>query len=135
MIHHSIGASRRVVRAIAAVGGPLLAIIAGGNPSNPASAGSAATTGLEPPLRGSYCEGSEQDLAPPSRAGCARISGYIAAGARFESDGRIGGRPNFFTPLEGPGIAGGGISGFKTVGAPLGGEPLLPPASPGGETR
>ena len=126
MIHHSAGASRRIARVIAAVGGPLWAIVAG---ANPASAGSAAP-GLEPPLRGSYCD--EQDRAP-SRAGCARISGYITAGAHFEPDERMGGRPSFFAPLE-PGIA-GGISGFKTVGAPLGADPFLPRPSSSDQAR
>jgi hypothetical protein len=128
MIHHSVGASRRIARVIAAVGGPLWAIIAG---ANPASAGSA-PAGLEPPLRGSYCD--EQDLAR-SGPGCARISGYITAGAHFESDEPIGGRANVFSPLDGPGIAGAGVSGFKTIGAPLGGETFLPPLSSGDEAR
>ena len=42
-------------------------------------------------MRGSYCDESDQDLAP-GRAGCARIKGYIAAGERFGSNDRIGGR-------------------------------------------
>jgi hypothetical protein len=116
---------------MAAMGGPFWAIVAGCL-SNPASAGGAAP-GLEPPLRGSYCEESEQDLAP-ARPGCARISGYIAAGARFTSDERVGGRPDFFAPLNDPGIA-GGASGFKIVGSPPGGEPLLLRASPGDAAR
>jgi hypothetical protein len=128
MIHHSVGASRRIARVIAAVGGPLWAIIAG---ANPASAGSA-PPGHEPPLRGSYC--NEQDLAP-SQLGCARISGYITAGAHFEPDEPIGGPANLFAPLDGPGIAGAGVSGFKTIGAPLGGETFLPPLSSSGEAR
>ncbi len=107
MIHHSVSASRRIARVVTAVGGPLWVIIAA---VNPASAGSAAP-GLEPPLRGSYCEESEHDLAR-SGAGCARISGYIAAGARFNSDAPIDGRPNLFAPLDGPGIA-KGLSDFK----------------------
>jgi len=127
MIHHSVGASRKVARIIAAAGGPLLAIIAGCQ-SNPASAGGAAPS-LEPPLRGSYCEESEQDSAP-ARAGCARINGYIAAGAHFETGERIGGRPDPFAPLDEPGIA-GRPSGFKT----LGGQPFLPSATPGDEAR
>lgn len=129
MIHHSIGASPRVARKTAAASGLLWAIIAG-SLSNPASAGSVAP-GLEPPLRGSYCEGSEQDLASSARAGCARISGYVAAGARFGSDEQIGGRPNIFAPLDDPGIAVDGVSGFK---APSG-QSFLPPAASGDEAR
>jgi len=107
MIHPSVSASRRIARVIAAAGGPLWVIVAG---ANPASAGSAAP-GVEPPLRGSYCEESEQDLAR-SQAGCARISGYIAAGARLDSDAPVDGRPNLFAPLDGPGMA-AGLSEFK----------------------
>jgi len=131
MIHHSLGASRRLARIIAAVGGPLLAITAGGL-SNPASAGGAPAPDPQPTLRGSYCEGSDQDLAPPARAsGCARISGYIAAGARFE---RIGGRADPFAPIDQP-VAGDQASGVTIVGAPLSGERLLLPASPSGAAR
>ncbi len=126
MIHHSIGASRRVARTIAAAGGLLWPIIAG---PLPAGAGGIAP-GLEPPLRGSYCEGSDQDLAS-ARTGCARISGYIAAGARFGSDEQIGGRPNVFAPLDDPGIAGGDIAGFESRR----GQSFLPPAASGDEIR
>jgi hypothetical protein len=134
MIHPWIGASRRLARIVGAVGGPLLAIIAG-SLSNPASAGGAAAPAPQPTLRGSYCAGSDQDLAPPTRAGCARISGYIAAGARFGSDERIGGRPDPFTPIDEPGVAGAQVSGFTIVGAPSGGDRFLPPASPDGVAR
>src|SRR5271154_6032129 len=119
MIHHSIGASRRVARMIGAFGAPLLAVIAASLP-NPASAGGAIALDPQPPLRGSYCEGSDQDLAPPTRAGCARISGYITAGARFGSDERIGGRHDPFAPIDEPAIAGNQASGPPLVGAPLG---------------
>jgi hypothetical protein len=127
MIHNSIGASRRVVWAIAAVSGPLLII----SLSNLASAGGVAAPDPQPTLRGSYCEGSDQDLAPPTRAGCARISGYIAAGARFGSDERIGGRRDPFAPLDGQ----GGAKGLAIVGAPLGGDRILLPTSPGDIAR
>ena len=132
MIHHSLGAARRLARIIGAVGGPLLAITAGGL-SNPASAGGAPAPDPQPTLRGSYCEGSDQDLAPPARAsGCARISGYIAAGARFE---RIGGRADPFAPIDQPGIAGDQASGVTIVGAPLSGEHLSLPESPSDAAR
>ena len=135
MIHPSLGASRRLARIIGAVGGPLLAITAGGL-SNPASAGGAPAPDPQPTLRGSYCEGLEQDLAPPARAsGCARISGYIAAGARFDSSERIGGRADPFAPIDQPGITGDQASGVTIVGAPLSGERLLLPASPSGAAR
>jgi hypothetical protein len=66
-------------------------------------------------------------LAPPTRAGCARISGYITAGARFGSDERIGGRPDLFAPIDEPTIAGNKGSGLTIVGAPLSGDRFLTP--------
>jgi hypothetical protein len=113
---------------IGAFSAPLLAVVAGSLP-NPASAGGAIGLEPQPPLRGSYCEGSEQDLAPPSRAGCARISGYITAGARFGSDERIGGRHDPFAPIDEPAIAGNQASGLTIVGAPLSGDRFLAPTS------
>jgi hypothetical protein len=133
MIHHSIGALRRVARIVAALSTPLLAIIGGSLP-NAASAGGAAPD-PQSTLRGSYCEGSDQDLGAPTRAGCARISGYITAGARFGSDERIGGRHDPFAPLDEPAITGNQASGLTIVGAPLSGDRFLPPASPGDIAR
>src|SRR5580700_12058408 len=124
MIHHSIGASRRVARIIGAFSAPLLAVIAGSLP-NPASAGGAIGLDPQPPLRGSYCEGWDQDLGVPTRAGCARISGYIAAGARFGSDERIGGRHDPFAPIDEPAIAGNQAAGLTIIGAPLSGDRFL----------
>ena len=134
MIHHSIAASRRVARIIGVLSAPLLVVIGGSLP-NTASAGSAAAPDPQSALRGSYCEGSSQDAAAPVRAGCARISGYITAGARFGSDERIGGRHDPFAPIDGPGITGNRSSGLMIVGAPLGGDRFLPPASPGDIAR
>jgi hypothetical protein len=128
MIPHSIRASRRVARIIGALSAPLLAVIAASLP-NPATAGGAIALDPQPPLRGSHCEGSDQDLAPPTRAGCARISGYITAGARFGSDQRIGGRHDPFGPIDVPAIAGNQASGLTIVGAPLSGDRFLAPTS------
>jgi hypothetical protein len=133
MIHHSIGASRRVARTVGALSASLLAVIAGSLP-NPASAGGAIGLDPQPPLRGSYCEGSDQDLAP-ARAGCARISGYITAGARFGSDERIGGRHDPFGPIDEPAIAGNQASGLTIIGAPLSGVRFLVPTSVGDIAR
>jgi hypothetical protein len=129
MIHDSIGASRGVAWIVGALSAPLLAVI-GGNLPSPASAGSG---GLEPQLqmRGSYCDESDQDLAS-GRAGCARIKGYIAAGERFGSDDRIGGRLSPFGALDGGARS---SSGLMIVGAPLGGDRFLPPTSPGDIAR
>jgi hypothetical protein len=128
MIHHSIGASRRVARIIGALSAPLLAVIGASLP-NAASAGSAAAPDPQSALRGSYCEGSSQDAAAPVRAGCARISGYITAGARFGSDERIGGRHDPFAPIDEPAIAGNQASGLTIVGAPLSDRFLAPTSS------
>ena len=84
----------------------------------------------QPTLRGSYCGGSDQDLAPPTRAGCARISGYIAAGARFGSDERIGGRPDPFAPIGEPAIVGSsGVRPHDCRRAPER-RPLFPAGEP-----
>ncbi len=134
MIHHSVGAARKVHGVVAAVGAPLLAIIAAGL-SNPASAGSGGALGPQIQMRGSYCGESDGDL-PPSRAGCARITGYIAAGERFGSDDRIGGRPNPFVPPDEPGVAGArSSSGLTIIGAPLGGDRFLAPMGSGDIAR
>ena len=127
MIHHSIGALRRVARTIVALSAPLLAIIGASLP-NTANAGSAVALDPEP-LHGSYCGGSSEDPAAPVRAGCARISGYITAGARFGSDERIGGRRDPFGPIDEPAIAGAQASGLTIVGAPLSGDRFLTPTS------
>jgi hypothetical protein len=133
MIHRSVGASRKVAGVVAAMGAPLLAIIAAGL-SNPASAGSGGALGPETQMRGSYCGESDDDLTP-SRARCARITGYIAAGERFGPDVRIGGRPSPFAPLN-PGIAGSrSSSGLTVIGAPLGGDRFLAPSGSGDIAR
>jgi hypothetical protein len=127
MIHCFVGASRKVSGVVAAVGAPLLAIIAAGL-SNPASAGSGGALGPQTQIRGSYCGASDDDLAP-NRAGCARITGYIAAGERFGPDDRIGGRASPFAPLDEPGTAGShSLSGLTIIGAPLGGDRSLAPS-------
>jgi hypothetical protein len=74
-------------------------------------------------------------LGAPTRAGCARISGYITAGARFGSDERIGGRHDPFAPIDEPAITGNQSSGLTIVGAPLSGDRFLPPTSPGDIAR
>jgi hypothetical protein len=133
MIHNSIGASRRVVRIVVTLSAPLL-VIMGASLPNAASAGGA---GPDPQstLRGSYCDGSDQDSGAPTRAGCARISGYITAGARFGPDERIGGRHGPFAPIDEPAITGNPSSSLMIVGAPFSGDRFLSPASPGDIAR
>jgi hypothetical protein len=128
MIQHSIGASCRVARIAGALSAPLLAVIAGTLP-NTASAGGASVLDSQPSLHGSSCGESSEDAAAPVRAGCARISGYITAGARFGSDERIGGRRDPFGPLDEPAIAGNPGSGLTIIGAPLSGDRFLAPTS------
>jgi hypothetical protein len=134
MIHYSIGAARGVARIIGVLSAPLLAVIGASLP-NTASAGSAIALDPQPPLRGSYCRGSSEDPAAPVRAGCARISGYIAAGERFGPDERIGGRHDPFAPIDEPAIAGNQASGLTIVGAPLSGDRFLAPTSSGDIAR
>jgi hypothetical protein len=74
-------------------------------------------------------------LAAPARAGCARISGYITAGARFGSDERIGGRRDPFAPIDEPAIGGNQAFGLTIVGAPLGADRFLSPAGSGDTAR
>jgi hypothetical protein len=85
-------------------------------------------------MRGSYCDESDQDLAS-GRAGCARIKGYIAAGERFGSDERIGGRHDPFAPIDEPAIARNQASGLTIVGAPLSGGRFLAPTGAGDIAR
>jgi hypothetical protein len=125
MIHYSVGASRRVVRIVGALSAPLLAII-GASLANAGGAGPDSRS----TLRGSYCEGSGQDLGAPTRAGCARISGYITAGARSGSDDRIGGRRDRFAPLDESAITSNPSSRLTIVGVPLSGDRFLSPTSP-----
>jgi hypothetical protein len=120
MILYSIGVSRRLARIVAVL--CALALM-GGSLLNAASAGSPAAPDRQSVLSGSDCVGSNQDLAPPTRAGCARISGYITAGARFGADERIGGRSDPFAP-----IAGDQPPGLTIVSAPFSIDRFLPPS-------
>ena len=134
MIHHPVGASRKVHGVAAALGIPLLAIMAA-SLSSPARAGSGATLAPQSDMRGSYCDGSDENAAP-SRAGCARIKGYITAGQRFGSDDGIGGPPGPFAPLNDLGIAGAASSsGLAVIRAPLGADRSFLPANQGDVAR
>jgi hypothetical protein len=83
---------RRFKRFAAGFGAPLLAIVA-----TAASAGEFDPSD-EPR---SYCASRDRDVDAPG--GCARISGYIAAGADL-ADERIGGRSPLFSPPAEPEI-------------------------------
>ena len=131
MIHNSIGASRRVAWIVGALSAPLLAI------------GKLAQSGKRRERR--RWSLNFRCAAPiamnPIRiwrqvgAGCARIKGYIAAGERFGSDERIGGRHDPFAPIDEPAIARNQASGLTIVGAPLSGGRFLAPTSAGDIAR
>jgi hypothetical protein len=109
-----------------------LAIIVGSLPNQAAAGG--ASQGVQPPLRGSYCDGSDQELAPP--AGCPRISGYVTAGDRFGFDEKIGGDSDLFAPRNQSRDAGArSSSGLTIIGAPFGGDRFPLSASPGDMAR
>jgi hypothetical protein len=122
----------RLVRA------PLLALLIGG-PSGLASAGEfdrsvfpAATADPAP------CAG--HGAGAGVRKGSAdyrRISGYIAAGARFGSDDAIGGRPSPFGKLDAPEFVGAvRAAGAALIGAPAAGlHRIFLSPSPGDEAR
>jgi hypothetical protein len=61
-----------------------------------ATAGSLAGSQDPPGLR--RCQAAEQTLAPDQRVGCARISGYVAAGGDALARDPIGGRATLFEP-------------------------------------
>ena len=67
---------------------------------------------------------------------CKRISGYIAAGARFGSDQEIGGRPSPFGRLDAPEFVGSvRASGATIIDAPSGQDRFYLPPGPGDEAR
>jgi hypothetical protein len=129
MIHRSVGASRRVAGFVLAVGAPLAAILAA-LVSTPARAGGGGLAG-QPELRGSHCADPDDAMR-----GCARIKGYIAAGERFGSDDRIGGRLDPFGPINEPGIVSPrSSSGLIIMGAPSSARQFLNPAASGDIAR
>jgi len=66
-----------------------------------ATAGSLANSQDPPGLR--RCQAAEQTLAPDQQAGCARISGYVAAGGDAVARDPDGGRTTLFEPSPLPG--------------------------------
>jgi len=105
MIHPQLGNRRRVKRAasFACAGLFSLLIIC---PSGPASAGEVDRSTL--PAAGADAAQCDSPDAPGLRktsGDCKRISGYIAAGARFGAD-EVGGVPSPFGPLNAPEFVG-----------------------------
>jgi hypothetical protein len=66
------------------------------------------------------CGGAGVHAAGLAAAGCARINGYIAAGADLNND-RIGGLRGAFGPVAAPGI----VSGLGSPPQPAEGQPGL----------
>jgi hypothetical protein len=78
---------------------------------------------LPPPpeanLRPAQCEDSVRASAGPQDvAGCARISGYVAAGSEFAAGERIGGRPVPFVAPSAPIVTSVGASEPSFANAP-----------------
>lgn len=116
---------------------PLLAVLIGG-PFEPASAGEsdrsafpAATADPAP------CGGRGVGVGVrKGSANCRRISGYIAAGARFDSDEEIGGHPSPFGKLDAPEFVGSVRSaGAALIAVPAGLERIFLPPSAADEAR
>jgi len=137
MIHRQLGAQRRVKAATGLACASLVAFIFGG-PSRPASAGELDRSALPAAAAGqARCDSrGERPGFGKDSSDCNRISGYIAAGARFGTDERIGGRPSPFGPLDAPEFVGGARpSGATVIDAPAGQERFFAPPGPGDDTR
>jgi hypothetical protein len=83
------------------------------------------------------CDSGGEGLVVLKDSGaCKRITGYIAAGARFGTDEQIGGRPSPFGKLEAPEFVGSARSSSATIiDAPGGQERLFLPPGPSDEAR
>jgi hypothetical protein len=137
MIQRQLGPRRRVGGAISLTCAPLFAFIIGG-PSGPASAGEFDRSTLPAAVAGpAHCDSRGDGFgAFKDTGGCKRISGYIAAGARFGSDQEIGGRPSLFGPLDAPEFVGSvRASGAAIIDAPSGQDRFFLPPGPGDEAR
>jgi hypothetical protein len=137
MIHRQPGMRRGVEESMRLACAPLLAFLIAG-PSELASAGEfdrsafpAATA--DPAPCGGYGAGVG---VRKGSSDCRRISGYIAAGARFGSDDEIGGRPSPFGSLDAPEFVGGArSSGVTIIDAPGGHERIFLAPGPADEAR
>jgi hypothetical protein len=83
----------------------------------------AGADGLSPPpsanLRPAQCDDAVGDSArAQDGAGCARISGYVAAGSEFAAGERIGGRPAPFEPRSAPIVTSVGAPDASLANAP-----------------
>jgi hypothetical protein len=83
----------------------------------------AGADGLSPPpaanLRPAQCDDAVRDsVGAQDVAGCARISGYVAAGSEFAAGERIGGRPVPFAPPSAPIVTSVGAAESSFANAP-----------------
>ena len=111
MIYNSVGASRRVAGVVAAVGAPLLAMLAAGL-SNPASAGSGGAHGPNPKCAGPYCDESDEAALrlEPGARGSKAISRQASVSAPTIGSADARGP---FAPIDEPGVVGArSSSGF-----------------------
>jgi hypothetical protein len=129
MIHSHISARRGGEGFCTFARAPLFALVAACSAGR-ASVGefdrAAAPVAIADPAR---CDRHASGPGVPNGSSvCERISGYIAAGARFGSDERIG-RPAPFAPPDEPGVVMSvRVSGGSLVEAPVGQGRLLLPA-------
>ena len=106
MIYRQLGKWRSVRGAMSFAFAPLFALLAGA-PSELVSAGefdrSTLPAGAADPAQ---CDSQSEGLGLRDSGDCKRISGYIAAGARFGTDEQIGGHTSPFGPLDAPEFVG-----------------------------
>jgi hypothetical protein len=136
MIHPRRGNPPRVKGAASFAYAGLFGFFIGG-PSGPASAGEFDRSTLPAVAGPAQCDsrGDGPSLLKDSGE-CKRISGYIAAGARFGTDERIGGRRSPFGPLGAPEFVGSvRPSGATIIDAPAGQDRFFMPPGPGDEAR
>ncbi len=137
MIHRQLVKWRGVRGAISFACAPLFAFLIG-SPTGLARAGEFDRSTLPAAVADpAQCDsqGAGQSVLKDS-GDCKRISGYIAAGAQFGTDGQIGGRPSAFGSLDAPEFVGSVRPSAATViDAPAGQDRLFPSPGSGDEAR
>ena len=131
MTHHQLRKWRREMAAMRLACAPLLAFAVGSS-SGFAIAGEFDRSTLPAAVAGpARCDSPGAGPGVLKDTGdCKRISGYIAAGARFGTDEQISGRPSPFGSLDAPEFVGGlRPSGAAVINAPAGQERFF--SSPG----
>jgi hypothetical protein len=137
MIHPQLGKRRGVRGVLSFAYAPLFAFLVGG-PMGLARAGefdrSTLPAAVAHPAR---CDGRNEGLGVLKDFGdCKRISGYIAAGARFGADEQIGGAPSPFGKLDAPEFVGAvRAAGAALIAVPAGLDRIFLPPSAADEAR